>query len=209
MANHSTDSPQDCNRRTLDAYNRNARLYVEKTSGEVTGWVQSFIDATVSRLPADARILEIGSGPGTHAAYIEAQGFTVERTEASEGLAELLRSKGFSVRGLNLLVDELPQEYDLILANAVIHHFQPKELNPVLQKLNTGLRTGGRLAVSTKEGHGEMWDAEKLELPRYFRLLSEPELREELITAGFSAVETKAGIPGSGEHRWLTAIAHK
>lgn len=171
--------------------------------------MRSFIDVVTTVVPPGAQILEIGSGPGIHAEYLEKLGFSVQRTEASSGLLNHLVSTGVAVVKLNILTDPIAGEFDLIFANAVIHHFEPVDLPRVLRKMHSALRNKGIAALSTKQGEGETWETEKLELPRYFRLMTAPELQANLLEAGFSSVETRAGIIGSTGQPWLTAIAHK
>lgn len=73
---------------------------------------------------------------------------------------------------LDVRRDPFGGPYDAIVACAVLHHLERAELHRVLVRCRAGVRDGGLLAFSTKEGDGERWSHHKLGLPRYFTLLA-------------------------------------
>src|SRR6185295_18833198 len=147
---------------TLQSYERAISEYISGTPHEVYGSVKSWIDATLKLLPEHARIIEIGSAFGRDANYIESHGFTVERTDATEGFISLLQAMGHTVRRFNVLKDEFAAHYDLVFANAVFLHFTQEEIATVLGKVHAGLNERGILAFSVKKGEGEGWSTVKI-----------------------------------------------
>lgn len=153
---------------TLDSYNKRVQEYILGTPAVVSGSFKEWIDVILSCLSRDSKILEVGSGFGRDADYIESFGFKVERTDATESFVTFLREQGRFARRFNILTDPFEDQYDLIFANAVFLHFTPVELEIVLQKIHSSLKNNGILAFSVKKGEGEEWTSEKLGEPRYF-----------------------------------------
>jgi SAM-dependent methyltransferase len=69
---------------TFNSYNDEFQTYVDRTTDEVTGSIKEFIDAFLENFDKDATILEIGSGTGRDADYVERLGYRVLRTDAAE-----------------------------------------------------------------------------------------------------------------------------
>jgi predicted TPR repeat methyltransferase len=156
------------NQVTLDSYELGVEPYIANTATQVNGLFKEWIDTTLSLLPKAATILEIGSSFGRDARYIEAKGYSVERTDATKGFIQLLEKQGYSARQFNVLTQDFTSSYDLIFANAVFLHFTPAELETVLGKISEALLHNGLLAFSVKPGEGEEWTSAKIGHPRYF-----------------------------------------
>lgn len=58
-------------------------------------------------LKKDASILEIGTGPGRDADYIESLGYSVTRSDAVESFIEYNKSKNKNIIKLNLYEDKI------------------------------------------------------------------------------------------------------
>ena len=201
--------PDDVNRITLDSYDVAPERYEERTPSQLEANVKDWIDAALQLITTGAEILEIGSGTGRDARYIESKGFRVQRTEASDGLIRLLESKGESVSKLNLLTDPIEGNYDLVIANAVLHHVPESDISNVLAKVRNCLTSNGVFAFCTKEGSGEFWESDKLEHPRYFRLWTADEMESLLTHAGLETHTLAAGVVSSNGERWLQVISRK
>ena len=124
---------QNSNQITLDSYEKGYTLYAQNTPTELSENIKQWVDETLSFLAPNAAILEIGSGFGRDAAYIETKGFQVQRTDAVLGFVDSLQAQGHPAFSFNLLTDPFPQSYDLIFANAVFLHFNPQELETSLK----------------------------------------------------------------------------
>lgn len=195
------------NESTLHSYDGHVRDYVNGTSQVVSGASKDWIDAALDGLPSDAAILEVGSGVGRDAAYIQQQGYVVECTDASQGFLEHLRANGFQARAFNALTDTLEDSYDLIIANAVLLHFGREDVRRVVDKLADALRPGGRLAFSLKQGNGEEWSSKKLNAPRYFCYWQPEQLVPLLRQAGFVHWDVQAIATHRQHADWIYVIA--
>lgn len=174
---------------TLSSYERGVNAYVAGTAAQVTDNFKRWIDATLAHLDVQARIFEIGSGFGRDARYIESQGFTVERSDATEAFALLMEREGYAVRRFNMLLDNFPATYDCIYANAVFLHFTREGLERVLEKAWNALVPGGLLAFSVKNGDGEEWTTAKVGHPRYFCYWRKDAIEALLVCKNFTCLE--------------------
>lgn len=199
----------DSNAETLRSYQARTHEYVEGTHNVVDGAAKDWIDRALSRLSAQAKILEVGSAFGRDAAYIKAQGFALECTDAVHAFVERLQSAGFNARQLNLLTDALPGPYDLILANAVLLHFNRSEFAFALKNVFRALAPGGRLAISLKRGQGEGWSNHKLDAPRFFFYWEQETLEPLLKDCGFREWAIAEAITDRLHTEWLFVIARK
>lgn len=174
------------NDKTLQSYNEHFQDYVKANRQSVKGAVKEWIDGVLAQVPKGGRVLEIGSGYGLDASYIQSQGYEVVPTDAAEAFVKLMHEKGLDARRLNALTDDFDQGFDVVFAQAVFLHFKAEELKKVLCKCFDCLKPGGVLAFSVKEGEGEGWPKDYLGVPRYFRFWKESDLRTVIEDAGFS-----------------------
>ena len=125
------------------------------------------------------RVLEVGSGPGRDASYLESRGPQVIRTDATRGFVEMMREEGHHARLLDIRCDDLGGPYDAVFANAVLLHLRVNSFGMCWSVLGVPV-DGGILAITLKEGEGEAWSSAKLELPRHFTYWRESELHAVL-----------------------------
>jgi predicted TPR repeat methyltransferase len=198
---------QSDNDQTLQAYNDHIQEYVAANNPVLQGSLKAWVDEVLKLIPKGGRVLELGSGYGRDAAYIESQGYAIERTDAAEGFVELLKNQGHDARKLNVLTDDFGTNFDLIYAQAVFLHFNPEQLKQVLKKSFDSLKQSGTLAFSVKEGEGEAWPDDYLGVPRYYCYWKEPALQKITEATGFSSIEItkRQGI----RDLWLHVIAKK
>jgi len=198
----------DENSRTIDSYESRFNEYVAATTSTVQGPMKQWLDDAVKELPLDAKILEIGSGFGRDAQYLQSQGYAVECTDATKSFITILEARGFDAHELNVITDKIPGMYDLVLANAVLLHFTNDEVMGVLKKIYDALNPSGKFAFSVIEGEGEQWTDGKIGLPRYFNYWCETQLNSLLKDAGYKKVTVKvAGRPD--DKKWLMVTAYK
>lgn len=147
-------------------------------------------------------LLEIGSGPGHDADYLESLGARVLRTDATRAFLELQSARGKRTRLLNVITDELGGPYDGVLALCVLIHVGKDQTDPVLSKIFSALRPGGAFLVSVRDGEGETFGAYHMV---YWR---RDEFAARLEEAGFIAEWGEFSTDSDGED-WLTFLARK
>lgn len=204
--------PNKANQKTIEAYNNNLQEYINGTPHEVSGEMKVWLDKSVENLPKTARILEFGSGFGRDAAYLENSGYSVQRTDAASAFVDLLREQNFEAEHLDAIHDKLPDNQDLVLANAVLLHFKREKAISVIQKTYDALNQEGTFAFTLKQGEGESWSEDKLSSPRYFCYWKSEQIRPVLEEIGFSEVDINGDSEGHGaseDSPWLSVIAKK
>lgn len=195
------------NDQTLRAYDENVRAYVEGTAQAVSGPPQQWMDRALDGLSPAARIIELGSAFGRDAAYLASRHFAVECTDAAPGFVAELFARGFQARRFNVLTDAFDGAYDLILANAVLLHFDRAQFARVLEKARAALTPGGRLAFSLKSGEGEGWSSAKLGAPRYFCYWRAEQLAPLLREAGFADWSIVEARMNRAHADWIYVVA--
>lgn len=139
----------------------------------------------VGNLVGRGTVLELGSGPGWDATYLETRGPRVIRTDAVSAFVEPLRSDGHEARLLDVRVDDFGGPYDAVLADAVLLHLSRDEFVDVLRCARHAVVNRGVLAFTLKEGDGEAWSRAKLGLPRHFTYWREPAVQTALRATGW------------------------
>lgn len=166
--------------------------------------VVAFLDR-VARLVGGGTVLELGSGPGVDADYLERHGVRITRSDAAVAFVQRLRRRGHRALRLDIRTDAFGGPWDGVLANAVLLHLTAAQLTDVVARLTAAVRPGGVLALTLKEGDGDGWTTAKVDRPRYFRYWREGPIRAVLDAAGWSteSVEHVAGP----QDDWLYVIA--
>lgn len=172
-------------RETLDVYAKRAGDYAKRFDEAAPGvHLKAFIDA----LPAKARVLDLGCGPGRAAAAMIAHKLIVDAWDASPEMADV----GQDLYGVSIQIapfDTLTAkaEYDGIYANFSLLHAPKAEMPDHLARIATALKPRGLFHIGLKTGSGEKRDA----LGRFYAYYTEDEITGLLETAGFT-VETRA-----------------
>jgi len=102
-------------------------------------------------------ILEIGSGPGWEADFLETLGVSVRRTDATRRFLEIQAARGKKGDILNVITDELGGPYDAVVAMCVLIHVPRRQIDQVLRKIAAALRPDGAFLVSMRDGEGESY----------------------------------------------------
>jgi len=171
---------------TLDSYDATASVYLEQSAPPGPA-VMAYLDA-VAGLVGDGTVLELGSGPGWDARYLESRGPRVLRTDGALAFVQMLRAAGHQARLLDVRTDDFGGPYDAVLADAVLLHVPREQFEDVLQRARQAVTSGGVLAITLKEGDGEAWTKAKLGRPRHFTYWREPAVRAALLNSGWQVL---------------------
>ncbi|MDB5184761.1 MAG: hypothetical protein JWN38_569 [Candidatus Saccharibacteria bacterium] len=188
---------------TLATYQANADQYRQLT-GALSAPMLRFLDKFAD-LVGTGRILEIGSGPGREAKYLEARGLQVARTDATPAFVDMMRADGFAAELLDVRTDELGGPYAGVLANAVLLHLSRPDIKSVTERVSQALVPAGLLAFTLKEGDGEAWSNDKLGSPRYFTYWREPAVRTLLQESNWEIVSIER--TANSEQPWINVLA--
>lgn len=142
------------NKKTIAGYEVCAADYARSTAPSTrTDWRPLEQFASVMR--SCETVIEIGSGPGYDADWLEARGFRVRRTDATHAFVELQRARGVATEVLEVVEDDLGGPYAGALAMYVFQHIDRHLLPAVVDKVAGALVENGAFLFSIREGEGE------------------------------------------------------
>lgn len=168
------------NQKTIAAYNESLDEYAAGTPDELSGAGKAWLDWALALASKRRPVLEIGSGLGRDAAYMEARGFTVRRTDAAHAFVKHQRTLGFEADVLNVLTDSLGGPYGFIYANGVFPHLSECQQRHAVRKIARSLTDGGVFAFSVKVADHTTTEQiiDKISRPRYYRLREQSTIME-------------------------------
>jgi hypothetical protein len=106
LVHHAHDVSHITKRVTVASYDAFVEEYRDGTHA-MPEVVRAAIDRFVAAVPAGARVLEVGSGPGRDARALEEAGLSVRRTDITPGFVALLRADGYAADTVDPLTDDL------------------------------------------------------------------------------------------------------
>ena len=154
------------NKKTLGVYDRLGQKYIDNTiahdeadpekAKKKRAKLESLLHESFKELPEDGRVLEIGSGDGTVAAFLKGAGFNIIASDVAEVFLDSCRRNGLKPLKLNVVEDKLPDELAGALAWRVFVHFTKEDLEETLFKVYSALIPGGVFVfnVFNKEASG-------------------------------------------------------
>lgn len=190
---------------TLNSYEQALEQYLVGTASEVSGEFKEHIDSFLQLLPPDANILEIGSGSGRDAQYIKDRGFSVQVSDVPKSFIIHLSTEGHSPIYFDAISTDLNQEFDAIIANAVLLHFNREQCIQALNNIHRHLVPGGFFLLRLKRGSGEEIASHKLGSPRYFKYWEANSFKEMIELIGFQVVSEHH----TSDNLWLQYILKK
>src|SRR5690606_11564639 len=127
-------------RATRDFYQHRAAAWAAALPFEWSPWLDAFLD----RLPAGARILELGCGDGREAARMIARGFEVVPSDGTPEMARLASERlGREVPVMRFDELDAREEFDAVWSQAALLHVPEAELPDVLARVHRALKPGG------------------------------------------------------------------
>ena len=145
---------------TIAVYDAKVKDYAEAfAAAEADASLQRFSASALQRfsdhLPANAKVLDLGCGPGTHAAVLQAMGFDVTATDASSAMVDVARShEGVTVLQAEFADLQDEDTYDGIWANFSLLHEPRSNMPANLRRIAVALKPGGVLHIGMKSAQG-------------------------------------------------------
>ena len=193
------------NEQTVDYYEQNFGTYVEE-NGHLQESVQRWLDASIEQIKEWGTVLELGSGLGLDADYLESEWLKVMRSDITSVFIKHLESEWHDVATIDARTFELKKKFDAIVADAVLLHFDMEEFQESLLSINAHLKQRGVFAFTVREGDGALIK-ENDRGQRFFQYWQMDILQSVLERYGFKLVSHTKELVGG--HVWLNVIAKK
>lgn len=190
---------------TITVYNDKAQEYAQM-SAKLHELPE--MEALAALLPAGARLLDLGCGPGQYSAWFAAHGFEVDALDASGEMVALAAAQpGVTARQGRFEDIPTAPTYDAIWANFSLLHLPRAALPAQLRRMKQALHPSGILHLGMKLGSGEATD----QLGRFYAYWSEDELEALLLEYGFTITARRLGqgkgLAGDMDH-YILIRAH-
>ena len=188
-----------------DFYHENYNAYHEKTfSIDPT----SFLAPLARRLPAGAKVLDVGCGSGRDLLWMKNKGFDVIGFERSSGLAEIAwgNAECEIIEGDFETYDFSQMKVDAVIFVGALVHLTKERFSNVFENITFSLTDHGHALITLKEGLGEKTDSEG----RTFYLWQDEEARDVFDNLGFKVSDFSKSVSktGSGEV-WMSYVLAK
>ena len=175
---------------TLASYERGVQRFVDKTPPVIADdstlgkWIQFFL----SQLQKDDEILEIGTGTGKDADYMESRGYHVTRSDAVDAFIEMNKQRWKNILKLDILDFDFTRMVQGVFANMVLLHFTKLQFRTIVQHIASILPVWAIFAFSMKKGEWSEIEETSIGEPRFFQYWHEDDLETELKELWFTSL---------------------
>jgi SAM-dependent methyltransferase len=195
------------NTSTLTGYEGCADEYAETTAPKPEADDQPALVELLKALEAGSRLLEIGSGPGWDADWLEERGLAVRRTDGADSFVQFQASRGRHAERLDVIHDPLGGPYDGIVALHVLQHVEREMLPSVFAGIAEAIRDGGVFLLALREGEGESAEIGSKGNEYYVALWPRAQIIAVLAGLGLDLLWSHSFDGRDG--RWMSALFRK
>ncbi len=197
-----------------DTYNKIASDYSKDHEND--SWDNDFVDFFSEALFQNAKVLDLGCGPGVETKKLTLRGFDVQGFDLSEGLLKIAREKLPSatfLQGDMLSVLPYADEYfDGVFAKASLLHIPKEKINFVFGEICRILKPSGILHIALKEGDDEKVVVENdygYEYQRFFSYWQPEKLQEIFQQYNLKVIKQDAWTNPGKKTVWLKYLLKK
>ncbi len=175
-----------------------------------------FFSNYFSKLPPDARIMEIGSGGGENAALLIQSGYNIIASDASDSFVLEMLKNDINAITFNVLEDDFINDIGGILCWRVFVHFTLEDAQEVLRKSYEALNDGGIMIFNAMNREYFKLDSEwkdmagiyHMGVDRFYQYYNKSELDKIIVESGFHIIQffTEGGIE---KNKWLVYVVEK
>jgi 2-polyprenyl-3-methyl-5-hydroxy-6-metoxy-1,4-benzoquinol methylase len=202
-----SDAHASGNRRTIVSYEGCASDYARSTEPKPGSDNPQTLTRFLEVLPAGACVLEVGSGPGWDADWLENQGARVRRTDATAAFIDIQKARGATAELLDVVTDDLGGPYAGVIAHYVLQHVDRSRLPDVLAKISKAIVDGGAFLLTLREGRSDLIEHGSSGGVYYVVEWTKPDLDE--ILCGLSFRECWSTSSEDADGKWLTILTGK
>lgn len=195
------------NTSTLAGYEGCADEYAETTAPKPKAEDQQALVELLKVVEPGGHLLEIGSGPGWDADWLEDRGLTIRRTDGAESFVHFQASRGRRAERLDVIHDPLGGPYDGVVALHVLQHVERETLPSVFAGIAAAIRDGGVFLLALREGEGESAEIGSKGNEYYVALWPRSEIIAALAARDLTLLWSHSFEGRDG--RWLSALFRK
>ena len=211
------------NKKTVDAYQKLASQYLVNNvkhdsldmqkAKRKKKKLQKFIKQSFSSIPEGSKILEIGSGNGENAKYLQELGYNVTASDIANDFIKAIRANGLESIKFNVLEDEFLEKYFGIFCWRVFVHFTKEDALKVLKKTYDALEKGGVFVFNAINRETRKVEEEWIDFPdeyhmgidRYFNYYYQEDLNKLIAQTNYEVLSFhKEG--GEDNNKWLVYV---
>ncbi|KKW06148.1 MAG: Methylase involved in ubiquinone/menaquinone biosynthesis [Candidatus Moranbacteria bacterium GW2011_GWE1_49_15] len=139
--------------KTASIYDKSAEMYAEKFS-KPTEHLEEFFKL----LPRKAKLLDVGCGTGTNAAYAASKGYRITAIDSSEKMIRIAKNRNpridFRLGDMRSVRTDA-EKFDGIIASYSLIHIPKNELRRIINKLSSMLSRKGAIYISIHTGKSQ------------------------------------------------------
>jgi SAM-dependent methyltransferase len=166
--------------RLIQAYDRSVD---QREAEPITGWKRQEREKflVVMRSHQVKSMMDLGSGPGVHAAYFREQGLEVTCVDISPAMVRRCKQQGFDARCCSALeLDQLERSFDAVFAFNSLLHIPSSQLEEALESIHQSLKPGGSFYWG--QYGGDTWEGilehDRYQPKRFFSFLSDDRIEQ-------------------------------
>ncbi|WP_175532258.1 bifunctional 2-polyprenyl-6-hydroxyphenol methylase/3-demethylubiquinol 3-O-methyltransferase UbiG [Paenibacillus sp. yr247] len=167
------------------SYDQQARL---RDGIAVQSWKVTEMDRFLARLHAadhrgGKRILDLGSGPGHQASYLQKNGCQVSCVDLSEEMVNICREKGLDALAMDFYTLDLePESYDAVWTMNALLHVPKSSLLQVLKNIERVLKPDGFLYMGLYGGYESegIWENDSYRPQRFFSFYEDEHIQNKV-----------------------------
>lgn len=192
---------------TIKAYDATATAYADRWFGFR---LQEDMARLVGRLGPNARVLDVGCGPGRDVAWLAEQGFDVVGVDLAFRMLEEGLARGVSAPLIQADMGRLPfrrGSFQGLWVCASLLNISKDQAGEVLKELARVVHPG-HIYVSVKRGEGEEWVSDDQGHRCLFAYYHPAEIQLLMERSGFEVLSCWESKDAAGRHRsWIGILA--
>jgi len=175
----------------IDIYDTIADDFAKRYAGDLSD--NPLIDSFLSKLPPNARILDLGCGAGQTVNYMTKKGFQVTGIDLSKKMLAIAKKNypNCSFKMMDMQHIEFPQEsFDGILSSYSLIHVPDACILEVLLNYYRILKKDGWIAIFGQQGEPDHYIQTKIppNTLTFFNFFTPERITQKLKQAGFSII---------------------
>ncbi|MFC5452956.1 class I SAM-dependent methyltransferase [Paenibacillus aestuarii] len=143
----------------------------QRNQSEVQSWKITEMQKFLAHLKPAAAVVDLGSGPGHQAEYLQQHGCDVTCVDLSEEMVRICRQKGLRAEAMDFYaLAFVPESFDAVWTMNALLHVPKASLRQVLEQIERVLKPDGLLYLGLYGGYESegIWEEDNYRPQRFF-----------------------------------------